>query len=121
MEKVISIRTDNTVEIKKVESIEYETLSTAVNGMIELVSINEDIDMWLNEEGKYIGLEPNIIATIIWNKVFPNFDIVMGDVIITGGSDDEGNTIGLSDESIQDVMVLIQEGLQQAIDKKEKQ
>jgi len=121
MEKVISIRTDNTVEIKEVESIEYETLSTAVNGMIELVSINEDIDMWLNEEGKLIGLEPNVIATIIWNKVFPNFDVVMGDVIITGGADEEGNTTGLSDKSIQDVMVLIQDGIQQAIDKKEKQ
>jgi hypothetical protein len=119
MEKVIYISTDNKVAIKEVERIEYETLSVAVNGMIELVSINEDIDMWLNEEGKYIGLEPNIIATLIWNKVFPNFDVIMGDVIITGGSDDEGNTLGLSDSSIQDVMVLIQDGIQHAINKEE--
>ena len=114
MEKVISIRTDNTVEIKQVESIEYETLYEAVNGLVELASIDDDIDMWLNEEGKINGLEPNIIASLIWNKVFPNFDVIMGDVIITGGVDEEGNTVGLSDKSIQDVMALIEQGLEQA-------
>jgi hypothetical protein len=119
MERVLYISTDNKVEIKEVESIEYETLSTAVNGMVELVSINEDVDMWLNEEGKIIGLEPNIIASLIWNRVFPNFDIVMGDVIITGGADDAGNTVGLSDESIQDVMSLIRDGINEAINKKD--
>jgi hypothetical protein len=119
MEKVLCISTDNTIEIKEVESIEYETLYEAVNGLVELVTINENVDMWLNEEGKINGLEPNIIASLIYNKVFPNFDIVMGNVIITGGADDEGNTIGLSDESIQDVMVLIQDGINQAIKYKE--
>ena len=115
MEKVISIRTDNTVEIKQVESIEYETLSTAVNGMIELVSISEDIDMWLNEEGKLIGLEPNVIATMLFYQAFSKFDLVMGDVIITGGSDDEGNTVGLSDSSIIDIMSMLQNGIEEAI------
>ena len=119
MERVIHISTDNNVEVKEVESIEYETLYEAVNGLIELVTIDEDIDMWVNEEGKVSGLEPNIIASIIWNKIFPNFDVIMGDVIITGGADEEGNTIGLSDKSIQDVMVLIEQGLEQAINYKE--
>ena len=119
MEKVISITTDNIVEVKEVESIEYETLSTAVNGMIELVSISEDIDMWLNEEGKLIGLEPNVIATMLFYKAFSQFDIVMGNVIITGGSDDEGNTIGLSDASIIDIMTMLQSGIEQAIKDKD--
>jgi len=119
MEKVIHISTNNTVEVREVDSIEYDTLYEAVNGLVELVSINKDIDMWLNEEGKVNGLEPNIIASLIWNKVFPNFDVVMGDVIITGGADDEGNTVGLSDQSIQDVMALIQDGINQAINYKE--
>ena len=119
MEKVIHISTNNTVEVREVDSIEYDTLYEAVNGLVELVSINKDIDMWLNEEGKVNGLEPNIIASLIWNKVFPNFDVVMGDVIITGGADDEGNTVGLSDQSIQDVMALIQDGINHAINYKE--
>jgi len=119
MEKVLYISTDNRVEIQEVESIEYETLSTAVNGMIELVSINEDIDMWLNEEGKIIGLEPNIVATMLFYKAFSQFDIVMGDVIITGGSDDEGNTVGLSDASIIDIFAMLQGGIEEAMKDKD--
>jgi hypothetical protein len=119
MERVIHISTDNKIEVMEVEQIEYDTLYEAVNGLVELVSINEDIDMWLNEEGKVNGLEPNIIASLLYNKVFPNFDVIMGDVVITGGADDEGNTVGLSDQSIQDVMVLIQDGINQAINTKE--
>jgi hypothetical protein len=119
MERVIHISTDNKIEVMEVEQIEYDTLYEAVNGLVELVSINEDIDMWLNEEGKINGLEPNIIASLIYNKVFPNFDVIMGDVVITGGADDEGNTVGLSDESIHDVMALIQDGINQAINYKE--
>ena len=110
----MSISTDNIVEIKEVESIEYETLSTAVNGMIELVSIKQDIDMWLNEEGKVNGLETNIIASMIFYKAFSQLDIIKGNVIITGGSDDDGNTVGLSDESIQDIFALVQSGIEQA-------
>ena len=119
MHKVMSISTDNIVEIKEVESIEYETLSTAVNGMIELVSINKDIDMWLNEEGKIIGLEPNVIASMIFYKAFSQLDIIKGNVIITGGSDDDGNTVGLSDESIQDIFALLQSGIEEANNQKE--
>lgn len=111
MEKVMYISTDNVIDIKEIESIEYDTLYEGVHGLVELVSLNRDVDMWVNEEGKLIGLEPNIIASMIWSKVFPNPDIIMGDVVITGGADEEGNTVGLSDESIQDILALIQDGL----------
>jgi hypothetical protein len=114
MERVIHISTDNKIEVMEVEQIEYDTLYEAVNGLVELVSINEDIDMWLNEEGKVNGLEPNIIASLLYNKVFPNFDVIMGDVVITGGADDEGNTVGLSDASIIDIFAILQDAIDQA-------
>jgi len=114
MEKVITISIDNQVDIIEVDAIEYETLSTAVNGMIELVSLSEDVDMWLNEEGKLRGMEPNVLATLLFNKVFPNFDVIMGDIIITGGSDDDGNTVGLSDASIIDIFAMLQDAIDQA-------
>ena len=114
MEKVITISIDNQVDIIEVDAIEYETLSTAVNGMIELVSLSEDVDMWLNEEGKLNGYNPNILATLLFNKVFPDFDVIMGDVISTGGSDDDGNTVGLSDASIIDIFAMLQDSIDQA-------
>lgn len=115
MHKVLTITTDNEVSIKEVDSVEYETLYEAVNGLVELVSINEDVDMWLNEDGKVNGLEPNVLATLLFNKVFPDFDVIMGDVIITGGADDEGNTVGLSDASIIDIFATLQDAIQQAV------
>jgi hypothetical protein len=115
MHKVLTITTDNEVNIKEVDSVEYETLYEAVNGLVELVSINEDVDMWLNEDGKVNGLEPNVLATLLFNKVFPDFDVIMGDVIITGGADDEGNTVGLSDSSIIDIFAMLQDAIHQAV------
>lgn len=119
MEKVIYISTENDIEVAEVDEISYDTLYEGVNGLVELVSLNRDVDMWVNEEGKVNGLEPNLLATLIWNKVFPNPDVIMGNVVITGGVDEEGNTLGLSEESIQDIMALLHNGLIQAINKKE--
>jgi len=124
MEKIMYISVDNSVEVKEIEEIEYDTLYEGVNGLVELVSLNRDIDMWVNEEGKVIGLEPNLFATLIWKKVFPNPDVIMGNVVITGGADSEGNTVGLSDASIMEILNLIEDGLNEALNnalkKKEK-
>lgn len=124
MEKVMYISVDNSIEVKEIEEIEYDTLYEGVNGLVELVSLNRDVDMWVNEEGKVNGLEPNLLATVIWKKVFPNPDVIMGNVVITGGADSEGNTVGLSDASIMEILNLIEDGLNEALNdalkKKEK-
>jgi hypothetical protein len=50
----------------------------------------------LNEEGKLInGMQPNVIATHLWEKSFIMTDIIMGDVVFTGGTDDEGDNLAL--------------------------
>ena len=116
MEKVISITTDNVISVQEVDEVDYELLSTSVNGMVELVSIDRNVDMWLNEEGKLLNLPNNIIATILWNKLFSNNpDIIKGDIVITGGSDDMGNSTGLSDNSIKDILLAIEDGIMTAI------
>ena len=71
--------------------------------------------MWLNEEGKINGLQPNVLATLLWNKMFPNADVIMGDVVITGGADEEGNSLGLKDSDIIDIMTLLQDAIETAI------
>lgn len=119
MEKIMYITTDNSVEVKEINEIEYDTLYEGVNGLVELVSLNRDVDMWVNEEGKLIGLEPNLLATILWSKVFPNQDVIMGNVVITGGADTEGNTTGLSDDSIVEILNLIEDGLNEAFKESE--
>jgi hypothetical protein len=117
MEKVIRITTDNHIQLAEVEEVDYDLLSSSVNGLVELVSIDRDVDMWLNEEGKLLDLPTNIIATILWNKVFNNPDIIKGDIIITGGADDMGNSVGLSDESLTSILMAIEDGIKTALDK----
>lgn len=117
MEKVIRITTDNHIQLAEVEEVDYDLLSSSVNGLVELVSIDRDVDMWLNEEGKLLDLPTNIIATILWNKVFNNPDIIKGDIIITGGADDMGNSVGLSDESLTNILMAIEDGIKTALDK----
>lgn len=77
----------------------YAVLSGAVGGLIQMVELPaHDVTLWVNEEGKLDGLPVNAKATALWVENYGHTDIIVGDVIITGGADDEGYTLGLSDE-----------------------
>jgi hypothetical protein len=85
---------------------EYPLLSMAVDGQIEAVAFvlsppgrePFEVTMWVNEEGKLLGLAHNEIATAIYTTLFQSFDRIVGDVIITGGPDDDGYTVGLDQD-----------------------
>jgi hypothetical protein len=40
-------------------------------------------------------MQPNVIGTHMWDKSFGMTDIIMGDVVFTGGTDDEGDNLAL--------------------------
>ena len=107
MQKVIVITSYDDVVVREVDKIDYEMLSTALDGMIELVSISDDIDIWVNEEGKIRQLPLNVYGTLLWNKVLNQPDVIAGNMIITGGVDETGETVGLSDANIDYVLGLI--------------
>jgi hypothetical protein len=80
----------------------YETIKEAVDGWIERIWLDgQQITMWVNEEGKLNGLIQNPIATALWVDEYGYTDITVGNVIITGGADEEGNDIGLTDEQVE--------------------
>lgn len=77
----------------------YDMLSKGVGGLIECVEISKGIDMWINEEGKMYGLDYNVRATAFyWTRHPAAFmrDVIVGDVVLTGGVGEEGETLGLS-------------------------
>lgn len=78
-----------------------DTLQNAVQGWVQAVDLNEDLTMWLNEEGKLIGLEHNMAAQRLWDEFYPMSDYVVGTVVITGGADAHGHTKGLTHESME--------------------
>ena len=104
MEKAVIITTQgekSIVEFEKGNS--YNLLRDTVGGLIQCVTLPHIlgcVDMWLNEEGKVIGLPQNPIATALWDDLYPDTDFMVGDIILTQ-SDDEGDTIGLTDEQVQ--------------------
>lgn len=103
MSKALIVRTTGAVEVKDlVVGDSYNLISGAVGGWIECVSLPTlGVDMWVNEEGKLIGLPVNTAGTALWESEYGRTDIIVGDIIITGGVDDEGDTLGLTEEAIE--------------------
>lgn len=77
-------------------------LQSAVGGLVECVALPQSkMDMWLNEEGKIVGLLTNQAATEIWRSEYGPTDIMAGDAVITGAADEEGYITSLSDEMVE--------------------
>jgi hypothetical protein len=74
------------------------TLQESVGGWVECVGF-PNFDMWLNEEGKLIGLPVNRAATKLWESQYGPTDVMMGNVVITGVPDDEGRMTELDTEA----------------------
>lgn len=107
MKTALRINTDFSTEILDLEAESYEQLSGAVGGLIQAVDLKEDLTLWCNEEGKLInGMEPNLIATHLWARSFGNTDVIMGNVVFTGGADSEGEDVALSPEWITELEAL---------------
>ena len=74
-----------------------ESLQTAVSigadyrGLIEIISLSDEVCILCNEEGKLIGLEPN---RRLWS------DVLCGVFYVTG-QDEEGNLCSLSAKDME--------------------
>lgn len=86
-----------------------QTLDTTLSGIQKLVggwiecppSDDDRVSLFINEEGKLIGLEPNFYGTAVWHAVMPaarGNDLLCGTVVVTGGVDRNGNTTSLAPE-----------------------
>lgn len=95
----------NKLEVKEIENT-LENLQKIVGGYIEIpflggVFKKYNIDVIINEEGKYIeGLKPEIALIGNENNIL---DVVYGNCIFVS-HDEEGNTIGLNEEQTKIVM-----------------
>ena len=87
------------IELIDLSSGSLEKMQAAVGGWVQAIELSNELMMWCNEEGKMNGLEHNPFAQHLWDRAFgAGTDYIVGTVVITGGSDDEGDTIGLTEE-----------------------
>lgn len=97
--KVVVIEAGETA-IKVIEKFEHslENMQKFVGGYIEAVRVNDSITIWMNEEGKLQGLEPNFYLTD--SKGNP-LDLVVGNALIAGTKNND--TVSLTDAEIAEV------------------
>ncbi len=80
----------------------YKDIQAVVGGTFDVVcSHSGETSFWVNDESKLNGMDPNFVATkILWhlNPAFDGKDYLAGPVLITGGADYEGETLGIGRE-----------------------
>ncbi len=108
MKKALAITTQGEVSTLDLSDSALEKLQGAVGGYVQAIDlcIDPTISMWCNEEGKMVGLPHNPFGQAFWEMAFPvseygKTDYIVGDIVITGGVDSEGETLGLSDYEIE--------------------
>lgn len=72
---------------------------------VDCIGLDQDMDMWIDDEGKFV--EPpqvNKLATVLFRAVFKDtMDWIAGNVLITGGADDEGGTVGIGEAQATEI------------------
>jgi Domain of unknown function (DUF3846) len=88
-------------------------LQAAVGGYIEAAPSADCVTIWCNEDGKGLGLPINGPANTVW-AMYDEFDCLswdrlVGNVVITGGTDEVGETMDLPFEEYQRIIELLQD------------
>lgn len=108
MNKAIRITTNNETIIFELKKDSLEQLQHAVGGYIQAIDLSDELTLWCNEEGKIMNLPHNHRAQELWDKVFgAGTDYIVGDIVLTGGADENGETLGLTDAQVTDFLVAI--------------
>jgi hypothetical protein len=110
------IKVATPVEVIDLSDDTLTKLQDAVGGWVQAVDLTEDVTLWCNEEGKMNGLPFNAIATSLWIDKFGETDIIVGDVVLTGGADDEGELLTLTAEALDRLGIGIGDTLREAVE-----
>ncbi|NKS56268.1 DUF3846 domain-containing protein [Rhodococcus hoagii] len=73
---------------------------------VDVVRLADNIDMWLDDEGLYTA-DVNPIATAIAKAHGFVWQKYVGNVVFTGGADDEGDTLPLSPAARERIEALV--------------
>lgn len=98
MIKGILIRPGNVPEVIEFKE-GYKELQRLVEGNFEMPALFDDVDVVLNEDGKFNGSDPNRLLYYKGQLI----DILFGNIVIIDANE-EGETISLSDEKINKYM-----------------
>ena len=97
--KIITKEAGRPHETRTFETFGLEEMQAIVDGYIEPIYVGHGVDMWLNDSGKLYNLPLNLVLGSDGEER-KILDTIQGDIFFAG-SDDEGGTVGLTDEQIE--------------------
>lgn len=99
--QALVISTTGEIETIDIAEDTLAKLQGAVGGWVQAIDLSDTVTMWLNEEGKLEGLPHNPTAQSLFDSAFGSgHDYLVGNVVLTGGVDSEGDTLGLTEEQV---------------------
>lgn len=102
----VKLSVDGNVEIIPFVENQLKTLQDACGGgYVEAITLADDLILWANEDGKSKQMPFNQAATSIFIKHRGGADFIVGPVVFTGGVDEDGETLGISEERIHQLKV----------------
>lgn len=111
MRKALKLDTQGNITELDLDAPEgsLRVLQGAVAGYVQAIDLTPQVTMWINEEGKLEGLPLNFHGTMFWSASFGfGTDQIVGDIVLTGGTDEEGDTLGLSPEAEEVVRTAVE-------------
>lgn len=92
-------------ELVELNDISLTALQEAVGGWVQAIGLKDNLTMWLNEEGKLMQLPHNLKGQAVWDAFFQEgSDYIVGNIVLTGGADEDGETLGLEDYAVSALM-----------------
>jgi hypothetical protein len=90
-------------------------MQAVVDGWVQCVDLTEDVSLWCNEEGKMVGLPVNPVGTSVWVHQYGETDIIVGNIVLTGGADEEGELTDITPEALEAVGLTVGDELRAAL------
>ena len=108
MKTAIRITTIGEVTTLDLSTEPLATLQAGVGGLVQAVDLSQRLTLWLNEEGKVLGQAHNAYGQFFWDKLYgAHTDYIVGDIVISGGTDGHGDTLGLTEQQVEWVMYFV--------------
>lgn len=108
MKTAIRITTTGEVTTLDLSTEPLATLQAGVGGLVQAVDLSQRLTLWLNEEGKVLGQAHNAYGQFFWDKLYgAHTDYIVGDIVISGGTDQDGDTLGLTEQQVEWVMYFV--------------
>jgi hypothetical protein len=108
MKTAIRITTAGEATTLDISTEPLATLQQGVGGLVQAVDLSQRLTLWLNEEGKVLGQAHNPYGQFFWDKLYgAHTDYIVGDIVISGGTDGNGDTLGLTEQQVEWVMYFV--------------